>query len=137
MNSPDNAATPQAGAVLFTINLMSLAKFYERVLGMHIRKTDHDHVALENGSFRLVVHQIPEPYAKNISISIPPTIRSQSAIKLSFLVDSISDARKTAAALGGVIYGPDKEWQYMESTFCDGYDPDGNVFQLFEKLTQS
>jgi len=137
VNSPDNAANNQAGAVLFTINLMPLAKFYERVLGMHVRRTDHDHVVLENGAFRLVVHQIPEAYAKNISISIPPTVHSQSAIKLSFLVDSIPHARQTAAALGGVVYGPDKEWQYMESTFCDGYDPDGNVFQLFEKLTQS
>jgi len=134
MNSPDNASGSQAGAVLFTINLMSLATFYERVGGMRVTRTDHDHVALESGSFRLVVHQIPDQYAKNISISIPPAVRNQSAIKLSFLVESISGSRQAAAALGGLVYGPEQEWPYMESMVCDGYDPDGNVFQLFQKV---
>ena len=122
----------QTGAVLFTINLHSLAEFYERVMGMSVLLRDNDHIRLENGSFRLTVHQIPAHYAKNITIKKPPVVREATAVKLAFRVSSISEARKTAAELGGCVYVPDREWQYDGSTICDGYDPDGNVFQLWQ-----
>jgi predicted enzyme related to lactoylglutathione lyase len=121
----------EAGAVLFTINLSSLASFYEHVAGMSIFQSEKDHIRLEKGSFRLTVHQIPLRYAKNIKITIPPAIRENSAIKLSFQVADIGRARQTAAGLGGAVYPPGREWHYEGMTVCDGYDPDGNVFQLF------
>ena len=55
----------ETGAVLFTINLQSLATFYERVANMRVLRTEDDHIHLEAGLFRLTVHQIPERYAKN------------------------------------------------------------------------
>jgi predicted enzyme related to lactoylglutathione lyase len=78
------------------------------------------------------VHQIPEQYAKNIVINVPPVVRETGAIKLTFRVDSISRSRQTAAELGGLVYGPDREWINDGTRTCDGYDPDGNVFQLFQ-----
>jgi hypothetical protein len=78
------------------------------------------------------VHQIPEQYSKNIVITVPPVVRESGAIKLSFRVDSISRSRQTAAELGGHVYGAEREWSNGEATTCDGYDPDGNVFQLFQ-----
>ena len=122
----------QAGAVLFTVDLRRLAHFYEQVVGMHIVKSDSDHVVLEVGRFRLTVHQIPEQYAKNIAIKVPPVVRETAAMKLSFHVESISHSRHTAAKLGGLVYGPEREWSNDEATTCDGYDPDGTVFQLFQ-----
>jgi predicted enzyme related to lactoylglutathione lyase len=56
-------------------------------------------------------------------------------VKLSFRVDSIARAREAAAGLGGAVYGPDREWVDEAATVCDGYDPDGNVFQLFQPAT--
>jgi len=87
---------------------------------------------IEIGTFRLTVHQIPEQYTKNIVIASPPVVRESGATKLSFRVDSISRSRQTAAELGGLVYGPDREWSNDGTTICDGYDPDGNVFQLFQ-----
>ncbi len=122
----------QAGAVLFTVNLQRLAHFYEEIAGMYIIKSASDHVVLEVGMFHLTVHQIPDQYAKNIVITVPPVVRETAAIKLSFRVDSISRSRQTAAELGGQVYGPEREWSDEETTTCNGYDPDGNVFQLFQ-----
>ena len=122
----------QVGAVLFTVNLQRLAHFYEQVVGMHVVKTASDHVVLEIGSFRLTVHQIPEQYAKDIVITSPPAVRESGSTKLSFRVDSISRSRQEAAKLGGLVYGPEREWRNDEATTCDGYDSDGNVFQLFQ-----
>ena len=128
-----DTAKYQTGAVLFTINLQRLAHFYDRVVGMHVVKTTADHVILGIGTFRLTVHRIPEQYAKNIVITSPPAIRDSGATKLSFRVDSISRSRQTAAELGGLVYAPEREWTYDGARVCDGYDPDGNVFQLFQE----
>jgi predicted enzyme related to lactoylglutathione lyase len=110
----------------------SLAHFYEQVVGMHTVNTASDHVVLEIGSFHLTVHQIPEHYAKNIVITSPPAVRENGATKLSFRVDSIPRSRQAAAESGGLVFGPEREWRNNETTICDGYDPDGNVFQLFQ-----
>jgi predicted enzyme related to lactoylglutathione lyase len=122
----------ETGAVLFTVNLRSLATFYQRVMDMQVLITADDHINLEVGGFRLTVHQIPEHYAKNIKIQTPPAVREATAVKLAFRVASIAKAREVASGLGGVVYPPDREWTYEGSTICDGYDPDGNVFQLWQ-----
>jgi predicted enzyme related to lactoylglutathione lyase len=122
----------QVGAVLFTVRLKQLAHFYEQVVGMRIIKMSSDHVVLEIGTFRLTVHQIPEQYANNIVITSPPVVRESAATKLSFRVDSISRARQSAAELGGLVYGSEREWDNDGSRTCDGYDSDGNVFQVFQ-----
>ena len=121
----------EAGAVLFTIHLGSLATFYERVAGMNPFRTEDDHIRLEKGRFRLTVHKIPQRYARKVKVTTPPTVRENSAVKLAFQVADIAQARQIAAQLGGAVYPPEREWHYEGMTVCDGYDPDGNVFQLF------
>ena len=124
-----------AAAVLFTVNMRLLATFYERVAQMNVLRTEDDHIGLETGSFRLTIHQIPERYAKGITITTPPAVRESSALKLALPIDDIAKAREAAAQLGGMVYAQDREWTYEGSTVCDGYDPDGNVFQLFTRRT--
>jgi predicted enzyme related to lactoylglutathione lyase len=119
-------------AVLFTIHLKPMAQFYEQVAGMHVRPAGDDHIVLDKNTFRLVVHQIPEQHARSIVISTPPKVREASAIKLCFAVESIARSRAVAANLGGCVYASDREWQYEGTTVCDGWDPDGNVFQLLQ-----
>ena len=123
----------EAGAVLFTIHLRSLASFYEQVAGMETFRTEDDHIRLQKGLFRLTVHKIPQRHAKKIKISTPPTVRETSAVKLAFQITDIAQARELAAQLGGAVYPPEREWHYEGMTVCDGYDPDGNVFQLFTR----
>ncbi len=120
-----------AGAVLFTLNLRSLATFYERVVDMKTFRTEDDHIRLEKGLFRLTVHKIPLRYAKKVKITTPPVVREDNAIKLAFHVADIAKARQIAVSLGGAVYPSEREWTYEGMTVCDGYDPDGNVFQLF------
>jgi predicted enzyme related to lactoylglutathione lyase len=122
----------QAGAVLFTVNMKQLANFYERVVGMRVVKTASDHVVLEIGTFHLTVNQVPEQYANNIVITSPPVVRDSGATKLSFRVDRISRSRQTAVELGGLVYGSEREWDNDGTRVCDGWDPDGNVFQVFQ-----
>jgi predicted enzyme related to lactoylglutathione lyase len=137
MSSPSKprSSNPDAAAVLFTIDLARIAQFYETVAGLRVAGAEDDHVVLENGSFRLIIHQIPAQYAKHIRIDDPPAVREAGAIKLSFPVVSIADAREAAARLGGSVYPAGRESSYDSATVCDGWDPDGNVFQLSQPKT--
>lgn len=120
------------GAVLFTTDPTRLARFYERVVGLRPVRVDADHVVLETAGFRLIVHRIPERHARGITISEPAVVRERGAVKLCLPVDDLASARRTAAEQGGEVYPPGREWRYGDATVCDGYDPDGNVFQLVQ-----
>lgn len=121
-------------AVLFAKDHQVLARFYREVAGLRDAGGDADHVKLAGGAFELIVHQIPERYAKHIDIATPPVVREMTAIKLCFPCDDLARARETAVRLGGNLYGKEREWRSDSATVCDGYDPEGNVFQLFQPL---
>jgi predicted enzyme related to lactoylglutathione lyase len=127
---------PPCAAVLFARDHQVLARFYREVAGLRDAggDGDGDHVTLASDSFELFVQQIPERYAKNIAIATPPVIREMTAIKLCFPCADLSRARETAARLGGNLYGTEREWRSDSAIVCDGYDPEGNVFQLLQPL---
>ena len=120
------------GAVIYAKDYRALAKFYEHVAGMTQRESDKEYVLLETPSFQLVILQIPESIAANISIEKPPRKRENTPIKLFLNVTSIEQARRTAKALGGELNGEEKEWKFHGVKRCDGIDPEGNVFQVQE-----
>jgi hypothetical protein len=47
-----------------------------------------------------------------------------------FFVGSIAHAREAAVKFEGALNGAGREWPFDGATVCDGYDPEGNVFQL-------
>ena len=120
------------GAVIYARDYKSLAKFYEHVAGLTLREVDGEYVLLDAPSFQLVVLQIPEGIAVNITIDKPPRKRENTPIKLFLNVSSIENARHTAKLLGGDLNGAEKEWEFHGIKRCDGTDPEGNVFQLQE-----
>ena len=120
------------GAVIYAKDFRALAKFYEHVAGLTECEVDEDHVLLEGASFRLVVLQIPQRYAANITIEKPPRKRENTPIKLILNVSSLENARQEAKTLGGEMNDGDKEWSFHGIKRCDGIDPEGNVFQLQE-----
>jgi predicted enzyme related to lactoylglutathione lyase len=120
------------GAVIYAKDYRALAGFYEHVGGLTQREADDEYVLLEAPSFQLVILQIPERIAANITIENPPRKRENTPIKLLLNVSSIENARQTAKALGGELNGHEKEWKFHGVRRCDGIDPEGNVFQLQE-----
>ena len=115
-----------------------MARFYQELLGLQLLEREPGHVVLESELFQLVIHAIPKKYAQAIHISVPPAVREEQAIKLFFPVDSLAAVRQRAAALGGGLSPANKEWQIEGGLrafrACDGFDPEGNVFQVREGL---
>ncbi|MDX2037025.1 MAG: VOC family protein [Isosphaeraceae bacterium] len=118
--------------VIFVKELERLVRFYGETCGMTRVHGDESHVVLDAGGLEVVIHAISPHVAAMIEISDPPEIREENPIKICFPVSSIEAARATAEALGGRIGPREKEWAGPGYRACDGYDPEGNVFQVRE-----
>ncbi len=123
---------PKPGAVIFAKDVERLSDFYANVLSLSKIRSEQTKVVLESEHFLLVIHGIPEKIVESIQISCPPTVRDSMPIKLFLPVSSIFEARQIAGSLGGLIESDDSEWRAVGFRACDGFDPEGNVFQVRE-----
>ena len=126
---------PKPSAVIFAKDIDVLARFYQDVAEMTEVLRDQNHVVLNEEGFQIVVHGIPKQIAATIEIDSPPEVREEMPIKICLPVTSIDHARTRAAALGGRIGPKTKEWSARGFRACDGYDPEGNVFQVRESAS--
>jgi predicted enzyme related to lactoylglutathione lyase len=115
-------------AVVFAKDLKRVAAFYSQALGMTCSARDEHHWALDGYGFHLIVHQIPQHIAAEITIRQPPERRVWGAIRLNFPVQSIEDSRRAAKSSGGVVDDAPPEWAERNANFFLGHDPEGNVF---------
>ncbi|MFZ6758461.1 VOC family protein [Undibacterium sp. Ji50W] len=118
------------GAVIYAKNLTGLRHFYAQITHCDVSQADATYAILTLAQFQLVIHAIPRHIAESINIKTPPERRGDTAIKLILPVTDISQARQTAARLGGQIDAPEREWEFQHCRICDGHDPEGNVFQV-------
>ncbi|MFM2313815.1 MAG: hypothetical protein RLZZ04_3091 [Cyanobacteriota bacterium] len=123
---------PKPSAVVFAKEIERIADFYRIVLGMTAIYSDKDHVVLDGDGFQLVIHGIPKEIAATIEIKTPPSVREEIPIKICFPVESIQASRDKADELRGQIRPKNNEWQARGFRACDGFDPEGNVFQVRE-----
>lgn len=119
-----------AGLFLYAKDLARLAGFYESLLGMARSHASDELVVLQTQDVQLIVHQLPSQVASRISITSPPTLREESALKFFFTVPGIADAGAKAAALGGGVL--DQVYEGRGFRACNAWDPEGNVFQVRE-----
>lgn len=113
------------GAVVYACDLDRIAAFHAAVADLEEVSKALDHVVLERAGHRITVVAIPEAISRTIEITDPPARREDTALKLSFPVVDIA----AAAAQGGVIDPPEREWEFRGERVCDGHDPEGNVIQ--------
>lgn len=125
-------ARPKPSAVIFAKDIEALARFYRETAEMTEVHRDKGHIVLNEEGFQIVIHGIPKQIAAEIEITTPPELREETPIKICLPVSSIEHARTKAAELGGRVGPKKKEWVARGFRACDGYDPEGNVFQVRE-----
>ena len=123
---------PKPSAVIFAKDVGNLAQFYRNVSAMVEVHKDKDHIVLDGEGFQVVIHGIPKKIAATIEITQPPEVRENIPIKLCLPVASIEHARLKATEFGGLVGSKRKEWEARGFRACDGFDPEGNVFQVRE-----
>jgi predicted enzyme related to lactoylglutathione lyase len=121
-------------ATIFAKSLDQLASFYTACFGLEeVAGAPGDYQVLESESWTLSIVQVPSDVAAAIQLSVPPTRREATPIKLTFDVLSIAAVRETVADFGG--RADDLEWEFRGFRHCDFVDPEGNVSQLREPVT--
>lgn len=121
------SAPSGAGAVLYALNRETLAAFYADVFGFAVVE---GFAVLERGGFELVVQAVPAAIAASIALADPPRRRTQTPLKLVFVVADLDAARAAAERRAGTLDPPEREWRFHHWRVVDGHDPEGNVFQL-------
>jgi predicted enzyme related to lactoylglutathione lyase len=115
-----------AQAVLFVADTARMMDFYTEAFGLTLLDGDpaDGFVRLDAGGVALALHALRnEP--RSASGAPPP--REDSHIKLAFHVDDIEAVRDQVAAKGAVMRDIHR---FGDVAFCDGIDPEGNVFQI-------
>ncbi len=107
-----------------------VARFYSALLGIAVAESSEGFVVLACDDLELTVVRIREPLASDIVLADPVERREDTAVKPSFVVADLEASRRTAAELGGVIDGPEREWEFRGFRIVDGHDPEGNVVQV-------
>ncbi|HEY7673048.1 MAG TPA: VOC family protein [Gammaproteobacteria bacterium] len=121
-------------AVIYAKDLERLVAFYA-ALGLRVDETKRgDFAVLLGPDLELSIIQIPKQVASQIEISTPPQARTRTPIKLAFFVPSIDQALEATRALGGRVKDDAKRWEFRGHALQDAIDPEGNVFQLRERL---
>ena len=118
------------GAVLYAKDVERLVEFYSSVTGVEPQSIEKRFAVFGVRTPQFVIVRIPDNIADTLDIAMPPQPREETPLKLVFGVEDIVDARGRAAELGGAVNAAEREWDFEGAKVCDGYDPEGNVFQL-------
>ena len=122
---------PCGGQVIYAKNPEVIAHFYMALLGATESERGDDFIVLEKNEIELVVLQIPWEIAQTIDIESPPAPRESNPLKPVFFVDeTIQTIRSRITRNKGGIKNDKDVWEFRGNLVCDGWDPEGNIFQI-------
>jgi catechol-2,3-dioxygenase len=109
-------------AILFVQNMAQMKAFYGGILGLNVIEDGDEWARFEGGGGAvLALHLLPrEPPSSGAE-------RPDSYIKLCFHAGDVAAARSDLVARGVRMR---ELHQFGAVTFCDGVDPEGNIFQI-------
>jgi catechol 2,3-dioxygenase-like lactoylglutathione lyase family enzyme len=107
--------------ILFVTDMARMKAFYGGVIGLPVLEDSAEWARFGDANGALALHILPG------AIPCPPAARLDSYIKFCFHDDDVDSARARLVARGVQM----KEvHRFGSATFCDGFDPEGNVFQI-------
>ena len=118
------------GLVIYAKDKDKVANFYKRVLNLETVAEELGFALLQAGSVEIAVVLIPEHVAIEIEIASPPKVREDTPFKPWFLVQNFERTRVAAVGAGGQLKPANTAWRWRGAVYLDGWDPEGNVFQL-------
>ena len=116
--------------VLWVEDLDRASDFYSRLLNASVSEQSETFVAVASQHNEVLLHLVPEQYREGIAGEL--TVREDSVMKPVFQVESISSARAAVAPSAGKVQPTETEQVFQAAKYCDGFDVEGNVFQLRE-----
>jgi catechol 2,3-dioxygenase-like lactoylglutathione lyase family enzyme len=109
--------------IVFVKDLPTMQAFYRDVLGLAPIDEDPQFARYDAGAAVVALHPLPPEIAGND----PFARREDSWIKVTFHADDV-DAERARLVAAGVTMDEIHRWGAI--AYCDGVDPEGNVFQI-------
>lgn len=126
------ASLPLNRIILFSPRVEELTSFYVNLFNLNIsEEVKGEWVVLKSGLAELAIHKIGEGYKPD---ERQPFV-TESNVKLVFQIRDNLEAFREQFLAEGLELGDIKSFEGINSLFLDGKDPDGNVFQIEQKLT--
>ena len=117
--------------ILYVQDVGRLADFYRDVLGLPIvEEIEGEWWVHRAGAFELALHRVGKPYR----IADPGSWQVDNNVKLVLTVDRELAELRAELVGKGVPMGAIKSYPGLTGPLCDGRDPEGNVFQLAQRL---
>ena len=120
----------KTGLVIYVTDIENMTNFYSNVFDLVVREKDNTFTALANNQFELVLLKNASAKTgeeKTESIKI----RKDTPIKPVIFIDtSIDDIRKMVETNRGGFKSKKSEWVFNGHKVCDGWDSEGNIFQI-------
>ena len=116
--------------VLWAEELKTAANFYAALLSAELSDESSDFVRVSSDQNQILLHAVPNEY--RAGAAAPPVLREDAVIKPVYQVASIAAARDAVSGMAGRVLSVDREQSYGATRYCDGFDTEGNVFQLAE-----
>lgn len=117
---------------LYAKDAPTLARFYAEVLALRMLEKGKTFELLGADGYELAIVQTPADIAASIHIGAPSEPRAEVPLKASYRVPGIERLRPLIARLGGGLKDESSAWTWRGARHLDGWDPEGNVFQLRE-----
>lgn len=117
--------------ILFGYHVDLLKAFYMDYFDLSlVEEIAGQWIVLNAGSVEIALHKIGKEYEPKSGTAF----RAESNTKLVFQISEPLAGFRQRLADRGVDIGPVKQFEGIDSLFCDGVDPEGNVFQVEQKL---
>lgn len=117
--------------IVFGHRVDALKSFYVNHFGFSVvEETPDQWIVLRAGAMELALHKVGPGYEPENGTDF----RAESNTKLVFLISHDLPLFRKKLAENGVEIGEVKSFDGINSLFCDGEDPEGNVFQIEQKL---
>ena len=117
--------------ILYVQDVGRLADFYREMLGLPVvEEIAAEWVVLRAGACELALHRVGMAWR----VADPSTWTVETNAKLVMTVDRDLAGLRAELIANGVPMGEIKSFPGLTGPLCDGRDPEGNVFQLAEKV---
>ena len=115
--------------ILFGKEIDKLKNFYLGNFGFSLLEEIRDQwVVLKAGQIEIALYKIGRQYDSD------EIFRAASNTKLVFGVNSNLELTRNKLISNGVLLQDIKSFEGVNALFCDGEDPEGNIFQLEQRL---
>jgi predicted enzyme related to lactoylglutathione lyase len=117
--------------ILFGHLVDRLKRFYVDYFGFSVVEEISDQwIVLNAGQVEIAIHKIGQGYEPEDG----KPFRAESNTKLVFSINNNLEDFRQRLVNNGVVMGAVKSFEGINSLFCDGEDPEGNVFQIEQRL---